>query len=158
PEAYHQAVALGIRPDHFVDEQHRVVLRAILRVGDGGNPVNFETVLSELQKSPGIEKVSAVLEDLADPLHVPRKNIEWHVTDLQEKAQRRILVAACKRAISTAEDPSEPTNRCMEYLQQSVLELEAESISEEAAHVKDFMPQVLRDLESRSFEKGLIGL
>ena len=157
-EAYHQGVALGIRAEHFADEQNRLVFRAVLRVGEAGHPVTFETVLTELQKAPGIEKVSAVLEDLTNPLHMPRRDVEWHVAELQEKACRTRLVAACKRAISAAEDPGEPTSSCVEYLQESMLEIEAESISEQATHLKDFMPQVLHELEARSLEKGLIGL
>jgi replicative DNA helicase len=159
PEAYYQAIALGLRAEHFSDEQTRVLFRAVVSLGQAGQPIAFETVLSQiLSNVPGAEKMRAALEDLTSPLYMPKKNVEWHVRKLQDKAMRSRLVLACKRAIAAAEEPSETTNSCLENAQQALLEIQSDSTASHATHVKELLSQVLQGLELRSAQKGLIGL
>lgn len=159
PEAYHQAMALGLRAEYFSDEQNRVLFRAIVGLGETGQPIAFETVVSQLLSNvPGREKMRAALEDLTSPLYMPKKNVEWHVRKLQDKAVRSRLVSVCRRAIATAEEPSETTLNCLENAQQALLEIQSDSTASQAMHVKELLPKVLHGLELRSSEKGLIGL
>ncbi len=100
PETYYQAMAMGLRSEHFAEEDHRLLFKFIVQLGEANQPIAFETVLSEIQKLAAAERLIAVLEDLTNPLHIPRKNIEWHVAQLLEGARRRQLVVACKRWIN----------------------------------------------------------
>ena len=158
PEVAHQAMALGIRADDFSEERSRVLWRLISKLGESGQPTTFEAMLTEVQKGSDADRLTAVLEDLTNPLYVPRKDVSWHVQELKDKSRRRQLVAACERAMHAAEDASESTGDCVSYLCDSLLRLEAESSLRDAVHVKDFMPQTLRDLEQRAKCDGLIGL
>jgi replicative DNA helicase len=158
-EAYYQAMALGLRAEHFSEDQNRILFRALVHLGEAGQPIAFETVLSQLEANvPGAERMRAALEDLTGPLYMPKKDIAWHVQRLQDKARRSRLVSVSKRAIAAAEDPNETTNNCLENAQQVLLEIQSDSVPGQATLVKEFLPQVLRALEQRSSQKGLIGL
>jgi replicative DNA helicase len=157
-EAYHQAVALGLSAADFVEDGNRSIFQAMAELGEAGNPVNYESVISALVAGRKAEQFTAVLSDLTNPLHVARKNVEWHVQQLKEKSRRRRLKLACERAILAVEDPTETTDACFGYLSDSLLEIETGFQSGEAQRVNDFMPQLLQDLEHRSKVKGLVGL
>ena len=77
---------------------------------------------------------------------------------LQDAARRTRFVSVCQRGVSAAQDKTQNTNECIETAQESLLELQGEAISTQAAKVRDFMPQVIRDLEHRAAKEGLIGL
>jgi len=159
PEAYYQAMALGLRAEHFSDEANRILFRAVVSLGQVGLPIAFETVLAQILSSvPGAEKMRAALEDLAGPLYMPRKDVDWHVRKLQDMTVRSRLVLACKRAITTADEASESTNDCLENMQQALLEIQSDSTTSQVILVKELLPQVLQGLELRSAQKGLIGL
>jgi replicative DNA helicase len=158
PEAYFQAVALGLRPEHFTIEQNRLVARAMYQLTESGQPVSFESLLKQITSSPTGEKIVAVLEDVTNPLHVPRKDVEWLVKQLQDAARRTRFVSVCERGVSAAHDKTQNTNECIETAQESLLELQGEAIAPQAGKVRDLMPQLLRDLQDRAKQKGLIGL
>jgi replicative DNA helicase len=158
PEAYFQAVALSLRPEHFTVEQNRLVARAMYQLAESKQPVNFESLLKQITSSAGGEKIVAVLEDVTNPLHVPRKDVEWLVKQLQDAARRTRFVLVCERGVSAAQDKTQNTNDCIETAQECLLELQGEAIATQAAKVSDFIAQVIRDLEHRAVQEGLIGL
>jgi hypothetical protein len=80
---HHQALALGLTAECFSLEQNRFFFRCITQIGEAGHSIGYESVLSEVGKHTGGEKLSAALEDLTNPLHVPRNDIEWHVEQLK---------------------------------------------------------------------------
>ena len=89
PEVAHQAMALGIRADDFSEERSRVLWRLISKLGESGQPTTFEAILTEAQKGSDADRLTAVLEDLTNPLYVPRKDVNWHVQELKDKSRRR---------------------------------------------------------------------
>jgi len=76
PESLHSASALGLLPEHFSRKNYRLLFREILKLGQEGQPIAFETLLRGVQNNPESNELSAALEDLTDPLHIPRKDIE----------------------------------------------------------------------------------
>jgi replicative DNA helicase len=158
PEALHQALAAGISASDLTTESNREVWRILARLSESGQATTFESAWTEVQKLPKAEQFTAVLEEMTNPGHMPRVDVTWHVKELKGRTQRRQLVAACERASAAANDPSESTADCIGYLAESLLRLEAESHLRKANHLRDFMPQVLTELESRSKCEGLIGL
>ncbi len=158
PETAYQALALGLRAEHFSEQKNRVLFQSILRLSEAGHPIGFETIVSDLQKNPGPDKLVAALDDITNFGCIPRKDIGWHVRELQNIGRRKALAEAFKKGISAVEDPNETTDACVEYAHESLLKIEGEAMSGQAAHAKDFIPDVLRELESRAGKKGLIGL
>jgi len=158
PESLHSASALGLLPEHFSRKNYRLLFREILKLGQEGQPIAFETLLRGVLNNPESNELSAALEDLTDPLHIPRKDIEWHVNQLKDASRRARINAICKRTAAATEDFGEATNDCLNYLQESLLEVQADSASGQATHIKAFMPEALRELELQSLQKGLLGL
>ena len=70
-EAYFQAIALGLRPEHFTAEQNRQVARAIYQLAESGQPVSFESLIKQITSSANGEKIIAVLEDVTTPYTYP---------------------------------------------------------------------------------------
>jgi replicative DNA helicase len=60
--------------------------------------------------------------------------------------------------VNATDDLSISTGDCIERVQESLLEIEAASERTAARHVKEFMPEVLRELETQSQNHGLVGM
>lgn len=73
-------------------------------------------------------------------------------------SKRSRMVAVCRRAIATAEDAAEDTNACLDYLQQGLIEIQSHSSSAKPTLVKEFIGDVIREIESQSVKAGLIGV
>jgi replicative DNA helicase len=129
-----------------------------VELAESGQPIAFESVLKQIKASPDADKLTAVLVDITNPLHMPRKNVEWHVKQLQDAARRTRFVAICELGVSLAHDTTQRTSDCIETAQESLLELQGEAVATQAAKVSDFLPEVIRNLERRAKQEGLIGL
>jgi replicative DNA helicase len=157
-EAYHQAIALGVSAEYFSSNGHQQIFRAMCKVGERGDPVQGDTLFAELLAVGLGEHFSGLLKDVADPLNLPRKNVEWHVQQLADKARRRGLVTACECVIRAAEDRGETTDDCMGRLDDALLQLRADANKAGAVSLKDIMPSVLAGLERCAAGAGLIGM
>jgi replicative DNA helicase len=159
PEACHQALGLGLRPEDFVSEPNRLLFRTIEQLANAGNPVSYEATLSELRKTANgsFEKFAAVLSDKCDPLHVPRKDVTWHVSQLKNAMRREQFKAACTAALAAAENPSTSTDECISLLDDSLLRLDTESYRGTSVTLRNLLAQGLKNLEHRAQCEGLIG-
>jgi replicative DNA helicase len=158
PEALQQALGAGISTDDFSTEANRTIWRIAAQLSERGEAVRLETLLTEIQKTPKADTLMAVLEEITNPGHMPRTDVRWHVKELKDKTRRRQLFAACERAMNAAQDTNESTGDCISYLSESLLRLEADTHLREAKPLRDFMPQVVIEMERRSKQEGLIGL
>ena len=156
--ALHQALAAGISALEFTTEANRALWRILAKLSETGSLTTFESVFTEIQKLPKAEDLTALLQELLNPAHMPRKDVSWHVKELKDRSHRRELVSVCERTACAAQDATESTSDCIGYLTESLLRLEAESHLRQASHLRDFMPRVLEDLENRSKCEGLVGL
>ena len=158
PEAYHQAVSMGLRPEDFARSQDRLVFRTMLRLAETQQPITFESLICEVEKTPDADQLIAAVNDLTNPLHLPQRDIEWHVKKLQDARRRTRLNAFIERTRIVTADPTESTASCIENLEDGLLDLQAESTASTPERIRGFMPKVLRHLEERSSLRGLIGL
>jgi replicative DNA helicase len=67
-------------------------------------------------------------------------------------------LASANALAAATEDPSVSTDECLQQIQESLLELEAASGRTTARHVKEFMPEVLRELKTQAANQGLGGM
>jgi replicative DNA helicase len=60
----------GLRPEHFASAQHRTIFTAMLSLAERAEPVDGQTLLSELKRSRGLADAGGemVLEGLAGPV------------------------------------------------------------------------------------------
>lgn len=151
-------MALGLTAECFSSEPSRALFRAIVELGEGGHLIGYESIFSELSKRPDGEKLSAALIDLTNPLHVPKRNVQWHVEQLKSVVKRRRLVAASQAAITAAEDPAEDTTTILEDLSRGLTEIQIQSGSIKATLLKNFIGDVLQEIQRQSASTGAIGL
>jgi replicative DNA helicase len=85
-------------------------------------------------------------------------NVEHYAEKILDKSRRRQARAAGARLTSATEDPAISTDECLQLVQESLLQIEASSGRPTARHVRDFMPEVLRELETQSQNQGLVGM
>jgi replicative DNA helicase len=75
-----------------------------------------------------------------------------------DKSRRRRSLAAANALAAAIEDPGATTDECLQQVQESLLTIEAASGKTTARHVNEFMPEVLRELETQAANKGLVGM
>jgi len=94
-----------------------------------------------------------VTSELARTAHV-----EHYAESIADKFLRRPTLASANALAAATEDPSVSTDECLQQIQESLLELEAASGRTTARHVREFMPEVLRELETQAANQGLVGM
>jgi replicative DNA helicase len=85
-------------------------------------------------------------------------NVEHYAEMILDKSRRRQARAAGQCLVNATDDISVPTGDCIERVQESLLEIEAASGRTAARHVREFMSEVLRELETQSQNQGLVGM
>jgi replicative DNA helicase len=88
-----------------------------------------------------------VTSELARTAHV-----EHYAESIADKSRRRRTLASANALAAATEDPSVSTDECLQQIQESLLELAAASGRTTARHVREFMPEVLRELETQASE------
>ena len=121
------------------------------------------TVTDVLTEQGQLESVGGVgylasLDDQVTSSLASVTNVEHYAEKILDKSRRRQARAAGARLTSATEDPSVSTDECLQLVQESLLQIEASSGRTTARHVRDFMPEVLRELETQSQNQGLVGM
>src|ERR1700680_671751 len=108
----------------------------------------------------GHEKSTVEAEQLRRDVVIQsfESRVEHYAQLVLDKSRRRQARAAGQCLINATDDLSVPTGDCIERVQESLLEIEAASGRTAARHVKEFMPEVLRELETQSQNQGLVGM
>jgi len=155
--AYCEA-AEELKPEDFSLDSHRRIYARMGDLAESSRPVDLVMLVEELRQGRELETIGGpgYVAGLVDG--VPdRPSIAHYVRIVKEKAQLRGLVSAAQTAIARALDGEKPTEIASGLLQ-TVLDVEAQSQVNHALTGRDFMPQVLRELELQAEAGGLVGL
>lgn len=152
-----------LQPQDFSLDSHRRIYHAIAELAETGKPVDDLTLTNVLIERGQLESVGGVgyLGALSDNVtsEVARTtHIEHYVETILDKSRRRRTLASANALAAATEDPSVSTDECLQQIQESLLEIEASSGRTTARHVKEIMPQVLRELETQAANQGLVGM
>jgi replicative DNA helicase len=100
-----------VRPEHFADDRHRAIFRAMQVLAEHDRPIDLITVRDELQTSIGIEKARGIayLASLLDGTPMVTSLAHW-ANIVREKALRRAVIALGQRLVQSAGDESLATN------------------------------------------------
>jgi replicative DNA helicase len=147
----------------FSLDSHRRIYHAIGELAEAGKGVDDLTLTDVLIEKGQLESVGGVgyLSALSDNVtsEVARTtHIEHYVETILDKSRRRRSLAAANALAAATEDPGVTTDECLQQIQESLLAIEAASGRTTARHVKEFMPEVLRELEVQAANKGLVGM
>src|SRR5690348_13165246 len=156
PSAYTEA-AQSLSPDDFSLDSHRRIYARMVQMVEASRPIDTVTLTEELARRHEIEAVGGVayLSGLMDGLP-RRRSILHHARIVREKAQLRGLIGAANTAIARAMDGDTPTE-IVSSLLQTVLDVEAQAQQSHAVAPKEFMPEVLHELELQAQAGGLVG-
>ena len=152
-----------LRSEDFSLDSHRRIYHVIAKLAEAGKPVDVLTVTDALTEQGQLESVGGVaylasLDDQVTSSLASVTNVEHYAEKILDKSRRRQAHAAGARLTSATEDPSVSTDECLQLVQESLLQIEAASGRTTARHVRDFMPEVLRELETQSQNQGLVGM
>jgi replicative DNA helicase len=162
PSCLYRALPM-VRAQDFSLDSHRRIYHAIAELAGAGKPVDDLTITDVLIGKGQLDAIGGVgyLVSLSDNVTselARTTNVEHYAQCVLDKARRRQARAAGQCLVDATDDLSVSTADCIERVQESLLQIEAASGSTPARHVRDFMPEVLRELEVQSQNHGLIGM
>ena len=152
-----------LRAEDFSFDSHSRIYHVIAALAEAGKPVDAMTVTDALSEKGQLESVGGVaylvnLDDQVTSSLASVTNVEHYAEKILDKSRRRQARAAGARLTNATEDQSVTTEECLQSVQESLLQIEAAFGRTTARHVRDFMPQVLRELELQSQNQGLVGM
>jgi replicative DNA helicase len=125
---------------------------------ESSRPIDMITLIDELDRHKDLQSIGDVGYVSGLLAGVPeRPSIAHYVRIVKEKSQLRGLISAAQVAIARALDSERATDIAGGLLQ-TVLDVEAQAQTNHALTGKDFMPEVLRELEMQAQAGGLVGL
>jgi replicative DNA helicase len=156
--AYTETAQSGLSPEDFHLESHRLIYRRMMEMAEASKPIDTITLTEELarrcetQAIGGVAYISGIVDGL------PRRtSISHYVRIIKEKAQLRGLIAAANVARARAAAGDTPTEIASSLLQ-TILDVEAQAQQSHAVAPKEFMREVLHELELQAQASGLVGL
>jgi replicative DNA helicase len=162
PDCLYRVLPL-VKAQDFCLDSHRRVFHAIAELAEAGKVVDTLTVTDALIAKRQLEVIGGVgyLVTLSDNVtsEVARTtNVEHYAQLVLDKSRRRRARAVGQCLVNATDDVSVSTGDCIGRVQESLLEIEATSGKTAARHAREFMPEVLRELETQSQNQGLVGL
>jgi replicative DNA helicase len=142
----------------FSLDSHRRIFRHMTSLAGAGKPIDMITLIEQLDRTHDLAPVGDVgyISDLIDG--VPdRPSIEHYVRIVKEKAQLRAVLSATATTAAIIADGAtlqEVTAGLLEVL----LNMEEQSGRNRATTPKEFMPEVLGQLQLQAGSDGLVGL
>ena len=163
PDCLYRVLPLVKAQDFCLDSHRRIYHAAIAELAEAGKPVDDMTVTDALIAKGHLDVVGGVgyLATLSDNVTselARTTNVEHYAQLVLDKSRRRQARAVGQCLLNATDDLSVPTGECIERVQESLLEIEAASGRTAARHVREFMPEVLRKLETQSQNRGLVGM
>lgn len=162
PESLYRVLPLLAAQD-FSTDAHRQIFHVISGLAEDGKPVDVMTVSDALITRGRLDAVGGVgfLASLSDNVtsELARvTNVEYYTRLIIDKGRRRQARAAGQCLVNATDDIAVSTDDCIARVQESLLEIEAASGKTSARHIKEFMPEVLREIEAQAQNRGLVGL
>jgi replicative DNA helicase len=152
--------AAAISSEDFYLDSHRTIFGAMLEMSDEGKPID-DLTLSELLR--GKKKLEAIggasyICGLSDG-QVRRKSIDSYVSSVREQARRRQLIHGLNASLAAAFDPGVRTREITSSIEDTLLQIEADSQKTKAQHVADFSVSTMDELIRLSKADGqVVGL
>jgi replicative DNA helicase len=161
-EAVFRALPLLESKDFSLDS-HRRIFHTITELANAGKPIDDLTVSNALADRGQLQSVGGVafLSDLSknvDEGLARVTNIEHYAELLIDKSRRRQAHAAASLLIAQTEDVLVGTDEALERIQEALLGIEAASGKSTARHLKEIMPELLREIEAQAANQGLVGI
>jgi len=152
-----------LKPSDFCLESHRRIFHVIADLAESGKPVDEMTVVDaliskgQLESVGGAAYVTSLIEKVTLSL-AKVTNVEHYAGVIRDKSRRRRARAAGEALVAATLDPSVTTEECLRLVQETLLQIEADSGRSTARHAKDFMPKVVHEIETQAMHQGIVGM
>ena len=152
--AYQEALAFGLRSEHFAVESHRKIYYAIRELVESRRKVDQVAIANELERQKSLEVIGGVvyLSSLLDgALDFPdskiHEHVKFHIEILKEKYMRRQLINYANRTIASANDPSDPAKWIASGLQSDLLMMQGDFVETQISPIRDFSGDLMSRIE-----------
>ncbi len=135
--------------DEFYREDHRHIFSAIADLFNRGEPVDWVTLMSALQKSGLLDRVGgpAYLTELIDAV-ASAANVEHYATVVKEKALLRRLIGAATDIVTRCYDFESGIDEFLDEAEKIIFEVGESRIQQGFIHMKSLMTDAIRTVET----------
>src|SRR5262249_33666932 len=121
-----------LKVDDFSLDSNRRIFHSLSRLAEQGKPGDVMTVTDELASRGHLQAIGGVgyLASLTDTLtagFARTMNVEHYALQVVDKSRRRKAHAAAEHLIAVTEDASVETADCLHQIEESLLQIEADS-------------------------------
>ena len=147
-----------LKPESFYLESHQHIYRAILHLFNTNSPVDLLTVTEAMRVSKTIDLVGGgyYLVELSHRV-ASAANIEYHARIIQQKHIQRQLIQFGTKTIRDAYEDVEDVFKILDNAEAEMMAIQDFQVGQEKNTVQ-LGKDVLKDLELRASQKGLVGV
>lgn len=136
--------------ERFYRPDHRRLFEVLVDMYDRGDPIDIVTTRDELSRRGLLEEVGGVeyLVQLAEsvPSHL---HAEHYARIVCDKALLRELIVAAGRMMEEGYRQGEDARTILDRAEQLLFEVTDQRITEQAGHLRDYLDEIFRQIESR---------
>lgn len=154
------AVVEFLRPEHFYDDRHKEIMKAILDLFKASEPIDMRTVVNQLRKTGKLELVgnSFFIAELTAKVS-SSANIETHARYIVERAIKRQLIQIASQIQTDAYEDTTDVFELLDKTEQSVFEISESSLRKNFDNMRDLMSKAIQELQLlREHKDGLTGI
>jgi len=131
------ATAEFLHPEHFYDEKHKKIYKAIVKLYEERTPVDILTVSEELKKTKSLKEVGGAtnLAELANKVPTAA-HVEHYAKIVKDHSIKRSLMSAAAKMFDLAMDEGLPTVELLDKAESEVFNLTQNSLSKSFTHIK----------------------
>jgi replicative DNA helicase len=146
-------IEVGLRPDDFYRERHRLIYRAVIKLKEASEPIDTLTVTAqlreggELEEAGGIDYVQTLVEKIPSIA-----NARQYGRIVKENALLRNLLRASQEIQESIAVREGDPKQLLERAQQKVFEVAHDNQSGDFRQIGDVLHDELEKLETQSLE------
>ena len=154
PDSIASAVEI-LLPEDFYRASHQHIFRAMLDLGDKGEPIDLVTVTSYLADSKLLEDIGGVsyLSDLANAVPTAA-NISHYCRIVEEKSILRRLIRTATDIVTEGYSKEENVEDVLNEAERRILEVSNRKNSSAFKNIKDVLMQVYDNIDQLHKQKG----
>lgn len=135
--------------EDFYREAHRLIFAAVTELFNRGEPVDWVTLTSQLQKTGCLDRVGgpAYLTELIDAV-ASAANIVHYATVVKEKALLRRLISASTEIATKCYEVESGIDEFLDEAEQLIFQVGESRVQSGFVHIKDLMTSGIKTVET----------
>lgn len=149
-----------LRPDSFYEPAHKLIYEAIQTLGAAQQPIDFITVINQLEKNGTLEQaggrafIVGLTTNIGSAAH-----IEYHARIVMQKYLARQLITFGAKVQTEAFDESNDVEEVMQAVEGELFELSQRNVKKDVTQIDPVIMQAISQMQaSANRASGLSGL